>query len=143
MIHMKSRLSFLVDILLLILIAAVAGMGFLMKWVLPSGSGHLQLLGITRHEWGTVHLWFSLALLALLVLHIWLAWSQIVCKFRLWVKQVLVRWLLGIGFLVILVGLLSWPFAFRPTAPKKSRMVPCMTTAASNTGEVLEGKGVH
>ncbi len=114
---MKNRLSFLVNIILLVLIAAVAGMGFLMKWVLPRGSGSLQVLSMTRHEWGTLHLWLSVALLVLLVLHIWLAWPQLVCRFRLWVKSAFLRWVMGIGLLLILLGLLSWPFAVKPTAP--------------------------
>lgn len=132
---MKNRLSFLLDIILLVLVAGVAGMGFLMKWVLPRGSGSLQVLGMTRHEWGAVHLWLSIALLVLLVLHIWLAWPQLVCRFRLWVKQAFVRWALSAGLLVLLLGLLSWPFAVKPTAPQEIKGGPVQ----ENSGRQFRG----
>jgi len=101
---MKNITTFLVSVFMLILMAAVAGIGFLMKWVLPPGSGPSLILGMTRHEWGTVHLWLSLALLGLLVLHIWLGWPQITCRFRLWIRSARA---LGSG--VGIAGNSHWP----------------------------------
>lgn len=116
---MKNRTSFLVSIFMLVLMAAVAGIGFLMKWTLPPGSAPLQILGMTRHEWGTVHLWISIALLLLLILHILLAWPQLACRFRLWIRSARARWVMGLGLIGLLIGLVSWPFVLKPDAREK------------------------
>lgn len=69
---------------------------------------------MTRHEWGTVHPWLSFGLLGLLALHIILAWPQLVCRFRLWVKETILRWVMGLGLIALMVGLLAWPFTVEP-----------------------------
>lgn len=65
---------------------AVAGIGFLMKYVLVPGFKRNQIygkdvelyfLGIDRHQWGSIHLILSFALLLLLFLHIVLHWRMI------------------------------------------------------------------
>ena len=57
----------------------LAGIGFLMKFVLIPGKERfavygrnvdLFFLGFDRHEWGTLHLWLAFALIALMAVHI-------------------------------------------------------------------------
>ena len=80
----KSKLNFVIDALMFLCLMAMAGLGFLMKYVLPSGrdawakyGSNLQLswLGWDRHDWGDIHLYLAFTLLTLLVLHIILHWQ--------------------------------------------------------------------
>jgi hypothetical protein len=70
---------------------AIAGLGFLMKYILVPGykrnllyKGDVELyfMGLTRHEWGSIHLWLSYVFLSLMILHIILHWNMITCIFR-------------------------------------------------------------
>ena len=50
--------------------------GFLL-WIAPSGprSGYrLLFLGLTKREWGDLHLWFSLIALGVTLLHVVIDW---------------------------------------------------------------------
>ena len=118
---MKERLktNFIIDILLFINIAAVGGIGFLMKYVLVPGSdrwekygsnAELYLLNLDRHQWGDLHLILSYIMLGLLLLHIVFHWYQIKCMARKTVPCPLLRTLLII--LLIPVTLLFFLYAF-------------------------------
>lgn len=71
--------------------AFVATTGLLLEKTLPPGSGRLEiglpdrqitmLWGLTRHEWGQIHLWTAYALLAILVLHLALHWRWLLAAF--------------------------------------------------------------
>jgi hypothetical protein len=74
----KSKINFTIDSLMLVVIMAIAGIGFLIKFILIPGKDRwlvyganveLYWLGLGRHEWGTIHLWLGYTLLILLVLH--------------------------------------------------------------------------
>jgi hypothetical protein len=86
----RSRLNFVVDLTFFVLLLAMLETGLIVRYVLPPGSGGrgrgggLSLLGLGRHEWGTVHFWLSIALLTVLLLHMVLHWG--------WVHSVAVRW---------------------------------------------------
>ena len=78
---MKNRLrtNILIDAGLLVGMAAVSISGFVMNVILPSrhairhagARAHAsQLLGMGRHDWGTIHTWVGVALLLLLILHV-------------------------------------------------------------------------
>jgi hypothetical protein len=57
--------------------------GVLMRYVLPPGSGHSTTIwGLDRHEWGAIHFWLAIGLLAVLALHVWLHWRWIVAVLR-------------------------------------------------------------
>jgi hypothetical protein len=53
--------------------------GLLMGFVIPEGrlgpGQSKYFLGVHRHQWGNIHLWLSLAFMALVVVHIVLAWG--------------------------------------------------------------------
>lgn len=74
----KSKINFTIDSLMLIIMMAIAGIGFLIKfilipgrerWLLYGTNVELFWLGFDRHEWGTIHLWLGYILLFLLLLH--------------------------------------------------------------------------
>jgi hypothetical protein len=66
--------------------------GLIMKYILPAGSGRVEMLlsrparsqrtievflGLSRYEWGEFHFYFSVAFLVLIALHLMLHWSWI------------------------------------------------------------------
>ncbi len=62
----KAKLNFVIDALMFLCLMAMAGLGFLMKYFLPSGrdawakyGSNLQFswLGWDRHDWGDIHLY--------------------------------------------------------------------------------------
>jgi hypothetical protein len=86
----KSKLNLVIDAIMLVFLMAIAGLGFLIKYVLIPGykrnslyQGDVELyfLGLDRHEWGSIHLWLSFVFLALMILHIALHWKMITCIF--------------------------------------------------------------
>ena len=87
----KSKLNLIIDAILLLCMAAIAGIGLLMKNVLVPGykrwdiygrNVELYFWGLDCHQWGTIHFIIELVLLALLVLHIALHWSMILGIYR-------------------------------------------------------------
>jgi hypothetical protein len=77
----RANLNFLVDALAFLAFVLLAATDLLLQFVLPSDSGRMigegigehagarpvtVLWGPTRHEWGTVHLWIAVALMAAL-----------------------------------------------------------------------------
>jgi len=78
------------NLLLWLLLCSMSGTGLLIAYRLPPGSrgGHgLSALGLTRHEWGDLHQWISLAFLSLIVVHLFLHWRwfwQIAGRKRAW-----------------------------------------------------------
>jgi hypothetical protein len=77
----RTALKYLVDVLLFVDICSVSVIGILLGFVIPKGrvpDRDKYFLGLHRHEWGSIHLWLSIALLVLVVIHIWLNWSWVV-----------------------------------------------------------------
>lgn len=57
--------------------------GLLLYFVLPAHSRSTAVLGWTRHDWGDVHFYCAMTLLALVAVHLFLNWN--------WVCQVFYR----------------------------------------------------
>jgi hypothetical protein len=61
----------------------MAATGYILRFPLPPGSNKsLSLWGLTRHQWGDVHFWVSLALLGVILLHVVLHWQWVVITMR-------------------------------------------------------------
>jgi hypothetical protein len=79
----KPSRNFVVDSLILSIMLAMVGTGLVIRYVLPPGSGGrgvgsgLVLWGLDRHDWGGLHFWLAVALVALLVLHVALHWRWV------------------------------------------------------------------
>ena len=87
----RTTLNFIIDFAALIDLVAMILTGFIMKYVLPPGSGgcgqtlhggrgreHIKALwSLTRHQWGTIHYCMALAFIVLMVIHIVLHWTWI------------------------------------------------------------------
>jgi hypothetical protein len=111
----KNTLNFIVDLLTLLAILAMIGTGLIMYFTLPPGSGSrgLILWGLGRHDWGDVHFWSSVALGALLVLHVALHWAWVCGTIRRLVHgpsgargggRSGLDNLYGVAFLIVLAG---------------------------------------
>jgi hypothetical protein len=79
----RPSLNFLVDGLAFTAFVLLTTSGVLMRYVLPPGSGHFTMVwGLDRHEWGSLHFWLAIVLLAALTLHVYLHWRWIVTVVR-------------------------------------------------------------
>ena len=119
----KSKLNLSIDILMLLLMMPLAGIGFLMKYILVPGSKRnelygsgvdLEFLGMDRHEWGQVHFVISIVLLVLLVLHIIFHWKMIVCIFHRMVPNNVFRNILAIILGLTSLGMIAFALFVRP-----------------------------
>jgi hypothetical protein len=119
----RSKFNLSIDIIMLLLMLPVAGIGFLIKYVLLPGNERnlkygsnidLEFWGLDRHEWGTIHMIISICLLVLLALHIILHWKLIVCIFQKMVPNKSARIILA--SLLTITGLLmiSSPLFIKP-----------------------------
>lgn len=114
---MKDRdvINLILDLLMFLALAFIAGIGFLMKYVLPPGRErvakyganlNLFLFGWDRHQWGTIHLVVAYILLGLLCLHIILHWNFIKAILKkaapsLVVRRLGVAGICALGFLLM------------------------------------------
>ena len=76
----RNTINFWIDLLTFIVLFAEIWTGLLLHYVLPSGKGRghsLELWGLNRHEYGTVHFYLATAMIALVAIHVWLHWSWI------------------------------------------------------------------
>jgi hypothetical protein len=79
----RPKQNFILDITSFIAFVLLAATGVLMAFVLPPGRGHgAAIWGLTRHEWGDIHLWIAIGLVALMILHLALHWTWIVCMIK-------------------------------------------------------------
>jgi hypothetical protein len=68
-----------VDLIAAGLMIGMIATGYILRFPLPPGSNKsLSLWGFTRHQWGSLHFWISLGLLAVVLLHLALHWHWIV-----------------------------------------------------------------
>jgi len=113
--------------------AAIAGIGFLMKVVLIPGQDRwikygknveIYVLNMDRHQWGTVHLVIALVLLGLLLLHIILHWKLIVGLFSKLITNKSTRKLITVVFVFISAILFLFAFFVKP-----------------EMGEIIQGHG--
>lgn len=88
----RNSWNILIDAFSLIVFMLMISTGLLMKFILPPGSGRVDrlmrgggrvertidvCLGLTRHEWGQIHLYISIGFLVLLTVHLFLHWKWI------------------------------------------------------------------
>lgn len=119
----KTKLNFVIDALMFLCMTAIAGLGFLMKYVLLPGREStikygrrvdLSLLGLDRHDWGAIHLYLGFLLLALLVLHIVLHWQMIPGLFARMVANSRERSRIALVYAVLAAALVLFPFIISP-----------------------------
>ena len=92
----RSSLNFIVDLAALLNLLGLAFTGFIMKYILPPGSGGLgrrlhdgaggehikDFWSMTRHEWGDIHFYLALLFVILMAVHIVLHWNWLKSYFK-------------------------------------------------------------
>ena len=122
----KSKVNFVIDALMFLSMMAIAGLGFLMKYVLIPGKDvwvkygnvDLSLLGMDRHDWGKIHLILGFVLLGLLTLHIILHWKMILGMFRKLIGIGRAKIVIASIFTIICIILAVFPFIVNPDITK-------------------------
>jgi len=110
----KTTWKYLVDTLLFISVTGIAFIGILMAFFLAEGptsqarESEKYFLSLHRHQWGNIHLYLSLAFIALLVFHLILEWSWIKGKTRKLFKKAWVPILVFIAALSLIVPFIFW-----------------------------------
>ncbi|NBC82957.1 MAG: DUF4405 domain-containing protein [Bacteroidetes bacterium] len=111
----KSKLNLTIDMIMFVVLMGIAGIGFLMKYVLIPGfkrnevygrNVDLYFRGLDRHQWGSIHLILSFILLFLILLHIVFHWKQIVRIFKGMISNKIWRVIL-ISLLVVITLVIS------------------------------------
>jgi len=130
MIMEKSKLNLIIDWLLLLCIAAIVGIGSLIKYVLVPGYLRWEIYGrnvemffwgLDRHQWGTIHLVIGIVFLALLVLHVVLHWSMIICIYSKLIPNRFARWITALILIFVTIFLFAFPYFVKPEVYEQGR----------------------
>ena len=96
----RTTLNFIVDLAAFLDLLGLAFTGFIMKYILPPGTGGRgrilrggrgagdlgeeikELWSMTRHEWGDIHFYLAVLFATLMVVHIILHWGWIKAYFK-------------------------------------------------------------
>ena len=96
----RTTLNFIVDLAAFLDLLGLAFTGFIMKYILPPGTGGRgrmlrggrgagevgeqikELWSMTRHEWGNIHFCLAVIFAVLMVVHIILHWGWIKSSFK-------------------------------------------------------------
>lgn len=119
----RAKLNIIIDALLSLCIAAIVGIGLLIKFVLVPGyqrweiygrNVSLFLWGFDRHQWGTIHFIIGLVFLGLLVLHVVLHWSMIMGIYCRLIPNRFARLITALILLVVTILLFAFPYFVKP-----------------------------
>jgi len=78
--HLKrTSVNLSIDLLAAASFVGMIATGYILFFALPPGTNKsLSLWGLRRHQWGEIHFWISIGLLAILVAHVALHWQWLV-----------------------------------------------------------------
>jgi hypothetical protein len=75
----RTFANLVIDLCAACLFLAMLLTGYILWFALPPETNKtFSLWGLTRHQWGAVHAWMSLGLIAIILVHLGLHWSWIV-----------------------------------------------------------------
>lgn len=117
----RNSLNLILDVILLLLLAAISGIGILIKYIMPSNysvrregvvSYASDVMGMNRHGWGAIHWALSLIYLFLLLVHIVLHWRMIINTFnRMIPDRIICNIICGV-ILTLVILFIALPFVF-------------------------------
>lgn len=103
----KTSLHLLIDLLASVALTVLVATGYMLWFVLPPGTNRThELFGWMRHEWGELHFWIAVVLLAVLAMHVATHWrwlSMGLCK-RLGMKALAERRPAAAGVIALFIG---------------------------------------
>lgn len=141
---MKSLFdNLVVDVIAFVLMIGMVATGYLLEFPLPPGSNKvLSLWGLTRHEWGSVHFWIGLGLVAVIILHLALHWEWIVItlKRRFWGASAssdnpLVSGVATLSVLAVALALFGWAAECSVTTISEPREGVCLPAESGSEPE--------
>ncbi len=115
----KSTVNFIINAILFLCMAAITGIGFLIKYVLIPGSERwekygqnveLSIWGMDRHEWAYIHLVIGFVILGLVLLHIVLHWNMVMSVYHRLFKKKAIYSVLSLAFIMIGIIIMVAPF---------------------------------
>lgn len=115
----RLKLNIVIDIIMFVVMVALVIIGFLIRYVLLSGTLRwekfgrnvdMTFLGLDRHQWGYIHLIIGISLVVLLVLHIIFHWAQIVCMIKRLLPGIRVRTTVIASLTLVSVAIILIPF---------------------------------
>ncbi len=108
----RQGVNFIVDAFALAGLVFLMATGLFLRFILPPGSGkNLSVWGITRHEWGDVHFYIAVFIVAILSIHLALHWRWVICAIQNKPREgsgVRVAW--GVAGLFVLLLISAAPF---------------------------------
>jgi len=93
----RLNINAVLDAAALAIFALLGSSGLVIRYILPPGSGRLVtqgvgnralerpvtlLWGMTRHQWGDIHFWLSIAFFAILACHLVIHWRWVACMVK-------------------------------------------------------------
>lgn len=140
--------NLLVDVIAAGLMIGMIATGYILRFPLPPGSNKsLSLWGFTRHQWGTLHFWISLTLVAIVLLHLALHWPWVVVTIRrrLWgtasAGSPIVSGLLSAVALAVVLVLFGWSAQYSVKSVRQPDADVCPPDASTDTSQQLRTKG--
>lgn len=119
----RNKLNITIDIIMFVVMVALAVIGFIMRYILIPGSERwekygrnidLTWWGLDRHEWGFIHMLLGILIVILLVLHIIFHWKLIVCLVRRLIPGKKVRYITVAAVIMISILIAVTPFFLKP-----------------------------
>jgi hypothetical protein len=142
----KPKVNLVIDTLMFLVLMSVAGLGFLMKFVLLPGykineiygtDTDLFFRGLDRHQWGAIHLYLALSMVFLLIFHIIFHWSSIVSIFKRMIPVRTMRWIIALFVGILSIILVIVPILVKPEVAEHQR------TLQRNRVIRESGTGIH
>lgn len=142
----RTKTNFGVDLLAFAAFLFLTTTGVLLRYLLPAGSGGrqgggLHVWGLDRHEWGAIHFWIAVVLLAILAVHLLLHWRWILAVLRGRPRESQgARSLIGALAVVALIGLAVAPL-LAPTQgqPGKTQAAQSASYSHDESEETING----
>ena len=119
----NAKLNLIIDVIMLIVMMALIGVGLLNKYVLLTGQQKWEkygenlefyLWGFDRHDWNYIHFILGLILSGLLVLHIWFHWKLILNIYKNLIKNKKTRVFTGFALAFVSLVFLIFPAFIQP-----------------------------
>lgn len=98
----RNRINFILDLVSFLNLLGLTFTGYIMKYVLPPGTGGMgrishgglepgmrikEFWSMARHDWGSIHFYLAVVFIVLMILHVILHWKWI----QYYVKSVMSR----------------------------------------------------
>ncbi len=119
----KAKLNLVIDVIMLVVMMALIGVGLLNRYVLLTGQQKWEkygenlefyLWGFDRHDWNYIHFILGLILFGLLVLHVWLHWKMIINIYKNLIKNKKTRMFMGLALAFVSLLFLVFPLFIEP-----------------------------